>query len=140
MSVEVLKAVYNKLVSQTGDPAAYNSFHIALGGRIYATIAPPDTVFPFCVFEMSAPDVEHFFGNLKRLTATLDVHVFDKTDKGVDSLMDIETLLFDLLDDTDLATTGFDRSRVRTLSRGSVNFDSEEVYGFNSTFEIIATG
>jgi len=138
MSVELLKSFYTKLVSQVdGSP---NPFSSAVGSRIYATIAPPDTVFPFCVFEMSAPDVEHFFGGISRLTTTIEVHVFDKTDKGVDSLMDMETLLFDLLDSTDLATTGFDRSRVRTLSRGSVNFDSEEVYGFNSTFEIIATG
>lgn len=139
MSVGILKAVYTKMLSQV-DVDTYNPFHVSVGGRIYATIAPPNTTFPFCVFVMAPPDVEHFFGDTKRLTTTLDVHVLDKTEKGVDSLMDIETLLFDLLDDTSLATTGFDRSRVRTLTRGSVEFDSEEVYGFNSTFEIIATG
>ena len=138
MSVELLKAVYTKLISTEG--GSPNAFSTAVGTRIHATIAPSETLFPFCVFEMSPPDVEHFFGNTQRLRTTVDVHVFDKTDKGVDSLMDIEVLLFDLLDDTEMATAGFDRSKVRALTRGTVNFDSEEVYGFNSTFEIIATG
>jgi len=140
MSVELLKSVYARLTSNDGGaPPDYNDFYDAVGGRIYALEAPPETSFPFCVYNTDQPDVEHFFGNRQRLTSMLTIDVIGTTEAGASALMDVETKLYAHLDLQELACTGFDRLRIRAIQRGSIEFDGGEQYRISSIFEMIAT-
>lgn len=140
MSSEFLKSVYARLTSNDGGgPPVYNDFYNAVGGRIYALEAPPSTAFPFCVYNMDQPDVDHFFGGKARYTSMLTVDMIGKSDTGALGLMDVEKKLFDHLDLVELSCTGFDRLRLRTIQRGSVEFDGGQQFRISSIFEMIAT-
>lgn len=140
MSSEFLKSVYARLTSNDGGaPPDYNDFYDSVGGRIYALEAPPNTQFPFAVYNMDQPDVDHFFGGEARYTSMLTVDMISKSDTGALVLMDIERKLFDHLDLAELNCTGFDRLRLRTIQRGSVEFDGGQQFRISSIFEMIAT-
>lgn len=141
MSVELLKSVYARFIYDEGalSPHEVNAFYDSVGGRIYALEAPPNTAFPFCVYNMDQPDIEHFFDGPTRHSATLTVDLIGTTDSGALALLDVETKLFEHLDLQELSCTGFDRLRLRTVQRGSIEFDGGQQYRISSIFEMIAT-
>ena len=140
MSVELMKSLYAKLVSNDGGtPPDYNDVYDAVGGRIYALEAPPETVFPFLVYSIDPPDVEHFFGSGKRrLTTTASMTVYAKVDQGALLAMTVGDKVFTLFDQAELTATSFDRMYVRALQRGVVEYDGDELFMITNTFELTA--
>ena len=140
MSVELMKSLYAKLVSNDGGtPPDYNDVYDAVAGRIYALEAPPETFFPFLVYSIDPPDVEHFFGSGKRrLTTSASMTVYAKVDQGALLAMTVADKVFDLFDQADLAATSFDRMYVRALQRGVVEYDGDELFMITNTFELTA--
>ena len=137
---ELYKAVYTQLtLPDVEDPEWINLFKLYVNSRIYALEAPPETAFLFAVFVIDQPDVEHFFGGESRQTATLSVDIYGKTESGIATLMQAEGALNDLMDLAELSATGFDRVRVRSISRGGIEFDGSEQYRVRSIFELIAS-
>ena len=145
MSAELLKALYGKLfeVVSTG-PTVYNPVHVAVGGRIYALEAPPETTLPFITFTMDPPSVENFFsgtsgGSKARFTSVATISIFGKVDAGAVAIMDIEDKVATLLHDVNLTATGFDRLYVSTQQRGSIQYDGDELYLVDVSFDLTAT-
>ena len=131
MTVELMKAVYTKLNSD-GD------FKTAVGGRIYAVQGPPDTAFPLCIYTLEDVNTQRFFSGKVQQRGVVSVVIFAKSDSGPDSIVDIEKLLFNLLDEQSLAVTGHDRGFVRGITRGTPSIDGE-LLTLESTFEMIST-
>lgn len=146
MSAELLKSLYAKLYSVTdsGPPVVYNPVHTAVGGRIYALEAPPETTLPFITFTIDPPQLENFFsgsagGSKARFTTLATISIYGKVDAGAVAIMDIEEKVAALLHDVNLTATGFDRMYVSTSQRGSIQYDGDELYLVDVSFELTAT-
>ena len=79
-----------------------------------------------------------FFGGRVQQRGSIAVGVFAKAESGPDSIVDIEKLLFNHLDEVDLTVADHDRGFVRNLTRGTPSVD-DELIQIESTFEITAT-
>jgi len=135
MSVDLMKAVYARLVADTG--GGTNPLRTSVSDRIFALEAPARSSFPLVIYTMDPPDVDHFFGGKSRQSATFTVTIFGKVELGPDALVDIEKQVADLLDQQDLTVDNHDRGVVRTLSRGTPETDGE-VFRVDSSFEIVS--
>lgn len=131
MTVELMKAVFTKLNSD-------NSFKTAVGGRISALQAPSETAFPLCIYSLDEVNTQRFFSGKVQQRATVVVGLFAEADSGADSIVDLEELLFTLLDEESLTVAGHDRGFVRGINRGTPSIEGE-LLQLESTFEIVAT-
>lgn len=137
MSVDIMKAVYARLVVNIGDTGT-NPLKVLVGTRIHAIDAPARTTLPLAVYTMDSVDTESFFGaNKIRQVGNFTVTVYAKAESGADSIVDIEQTVFDLLDQVDVTVTNHDRGYIRNLSRGVPELDGE-IFRTDSTFEIVA--
>jgi len=135
--VETYKSFYTQLKSDVDGSS--NPFEAAVGSRIFAVQAPAGVSFPFAVYEVDAPTVEPYFSSVEKLETSADVHIFGKAELGVDALLDIEELLFDLLDRKSLAAAaGLDRVNCRSTVRADVGYENSEIIRVTSTFRLIA--
>ena len=135
--VEVYKTFYSRLISQ--ELSVDNPFKTAVGSRIFGVQAPAGVAFPFSVYEVDPPSVQQYFNSVEKLETNADVHIFGKAELGVDALLDIEELLFDLLNRQSLdASTGLDRVSVNAVNRANVAYENSEIIRVTSTFRLIA--
>ena len=135
MSVNIMKAVYARLTYDAG--GGTNPLRTAVSNRIYAIDAPARTPLPLVVYSLDSVDTERFFGGVVREIGSFTITIYAKSDSGADSIVDIEKLVFDLLDQEAVTVTGHDRGYIRNLSRGVPELDGE-VFRTDTTFEIVA--
>tara|TARA_R110001583_G_scaffold86545_9_gene226064 strand:- start:595 stop:1023 length:429 start_codon:yes stop_codon:yes gene_type:complete len=139
VTVELMKAVFGRLTSNDGGGTPdYNDFYDAVGGRIYAVEGPANATFPLCIYNLENVQTTRFFGGRVQQRGSIAVGVFAKAESGPDSIVDIEKLLFNHLDEVDLTVADHDRGFVRNLTRGTPSVD-DELIQIESTFEITAT-
>lgn len=122
---KVKEAFRAKLVADQTAGSLYDR----LGGRIYADFAPqeePDTL-PYLVFNVTASPPDRFFGGAKSLLSTIEVRIFDDWRNGSNAVETIAETLVDLMDETDLAVTGFDRGLTVCENRGAETIEGERI-------------
>jgi hypothetical protein len=133
MSQSILEALYAKL---NGSGA---SFANDVGGRIYETEAPINATYPFCsVLTVATPITRNMDGgNNKRQRVQIDL--FATRGSGGESLGDINTKLFALLQGVTLTpVTGHDRGVVTCIEEGIRTMD-EDVIRIMSEWQIQGT-
>jgi len=139
MTVELMKAVYGRLVSNDGaSPPDYNDFYDAVGGRVYALEGPANATFPLCIYNLQGIDTNRFFDGRVQQIGSISVAIFNKAESGPDSIVDIEKLLFEHMDEESLVVANHDRGFVRGVTRGVPQID-DELIQIESTFQIVAT-
>ena len=136
MSVDLMKAVYARLTYDL-DASGTNPLRTAVSDRIFAIEAPARTTLPLVVYSFDSVDTERFFGGNVREIGSFTVSVFTKAEAGADSIVDIEKLVYENLDQIDVVVTNHDRGYIRNLSRGVPELDGE-AFRADSTFEIVA--
>lgn len=136
MSVQIMKAVYARLIANVGDTGT-NPLKDAVSNRIYAIEAPAREPLPLVVYTLDSLDTEHFFGGVKRQIGNFTVSVYAKAESGADSIVDMEELAFSHLDQSAVTVVNHDRGYIRNLTRGVPELDGE-VFRADSTFEIVA--
>ena len=135
MSVDLMKAIYARLTYDAG--SSTNPLRTAVSDRIFAIEAPARTTLPLVVYSFDSVDTERFFGGNIREIGSFTVSVFTKAEAGADSIVDMEKLIFENLDQIDVVVANHDRGYIRNLSRGVPELDGE-AFRADSTFEIVA--
>ena len=136
MSVDLMKAIYARLTYHL-DSSGTNPLRTAVSDRIFAIEAPARTTLPLVVYSFDSVDTERFFGGNVREIGSFTVSVFTKAEAGADSIVDMEKLIFENLDQIDVVVANHDRGYIRNLSRGVPELDGE-AFRADSTFEIVA--
>jgi len=135
MSVEFMKTVYSRLTYDAG--SSTNPLRTAVGDRIYAIEAPASAALPLVVYSMDSVDTERYFGGNTMNIGSFTVTVYAAADAGADSILDIEQLVHDILDQQDLVVAGHDRGYVTNISRGVPELNGE-VYRSDSSFQMFS--
>lgn len=101
---ELFTGLHSKFTALSG--GLHNAAHIALSGRLYNTVAPQGSAYPYAVFQLvsGAPDwtfTEDFE------SALIQISIFDNgTSSG--TVCDIYSAINDLFDNCALSVSGYD--------------------------------
>lgn len=137
MSVRLMRTFYSRLTADTG--GGTNPVRTAVSDRIYQAEAPASSALPLIVFAFTGSTSTNDFDGNSKVTATVDVTIFGKTEAGIDALALIEEKVHTLMNNQDLTVdSNYDRAYVRSVSRGSANLDGEYLR-VDSTFTIEGT-
>lgn len=126
MSDSILEALFTKLkLDQTS-----GSLFDKLGGRMFHIFAPQNEPFPLMVFSLVNQDPIRHMGGAVTQKLFFDFDIWVKHPKGVAAatgLGTIEESLYDLLDQFELAPTGFDRGVILFETRNVRVLTDDEI-------------
>ena len=86
--------------------APTDAFYVAIGGRLYNTIAPQPTTYPYAVFFLVVDMPEHRFGGEVEEYITIQFNIFSDTNSGVE-VNDLFTKLKARFDNCTLTVSGY---------------------------------
>jgi hypothetical protein len=105
------------LVSKLTSVQTAGTFYEAVGGRIYRTIAPPDTEHPCCVISVVDDEPDRYFGAADTYM-TVNISLIGLRDAGETALQGIAAKLFTLLETAALTITGHVGGQAWVENRG----------------------
>lgn len=134
MSQAIKSAIYTKLTSDQTSGSLYDS----VGGRIYELQGADDADLPLLTYEVSSSPVQGLYNGNIVIKSQVVFTIYGHRRLGVAAIGLIEGKLYDLLKDSELAPTGYDRGVVVPLDRDRRTvFDeivsSESIYSVEST-------
>lgn len=127
----ILQSLKTKLQS-----TALTSWYQSLGGRVYLDEAPPNITLPLCRYSVADHAITQTFEN-DREAATLVFQHYHTHRTGANVALAAADSLHDLLDNSSLTATGYDRVVIRAESRG-VSTMQDDAIVTESRFRIIA--
>ena len=134
MPQAIKTAIYTKL---TDDQTA-GTLYAAVGGRIFENEGQDDSALPLLVYEVTSSATSNMMGGKEILQAIATFTLYGHKRLGNAALGALEDKLYNLLNDAELTTTGYDRAVVLATSRDvRQNFDdvlsSQSVYTLEAT-------
>jgi hypothetical protein len=129
---EVLKAIATKLYS-----TATTSFFQQLGGRVYVNEAPANVALPLCVYGIAQHDITQTYdGDRERMM--IEFTQYFPHQSGLSLAEANGERLHELLDNSELKPTGYDRVTIRAESRGVPAMEDDAIY-ITSRFRLMGT-
>ncbi len=134
MSQEIKTAIFTKLTTDKAEGSLWD----LVGGRIYELEGEDDANLPLLVYEVASSPVQGLYNGTIIVKAQVVFTIYGHKRLGSANIGTIEEKLFDLLKDSELAPSGYDRGIVVALDRDRRTvFDeiiaSESVYSVEAT-------
>lgn len=121
MSQAIIDAMAAKLASVT----TVGSFYDAVGGRIFNTQGTQNCALPYCSFWLVTAIPDRSMTGPVDLPTTWQFDLWGLVSAGASALGQIEQLLYNLLEQADIAPAGFDRGITRVTSRMQQSIDED---------------
>lgn len=119
----ILAGLHAKLVASTGA----GTFYEAVGGRIYRTVAPPDTTLPLALITVVDDTPDRYFGGVCDTEMQVNIALIGVRDHSETTLNAIAAKLFTLLDGAALTITGHVGGQAWVENRGIPTHDDSRI-------------